>query len=303
MPANPSSSKAATREAHDRAAAPRTRRAGCAWRSAGVGLLQARAPDNPRWETRSCRFACWQAHPGDMGDPDQPHAPTPRTSRWGWSRSVANRPPWASLASADRRDAHHPRVLRHVYGLAGARPRVLAAGRTALRLVGLARPRDAQFLHTLYQFTEPWIVDDSKFRAAFGDLATPLDEALESTLRWYRENARRIGTETWKANCDRPSHRSGPEASSAPGAADRRRESSLTSTAVELLPCEHGQPRQSNGSAGRRRRPHRSGRRAGEVSARRGRGRLSRAVRQQRRVGHRRWSPARRTGRDRCLHE
>ena len=34
-----------------------------------------------------------------------------------------------------------------------------------------------EYLHTLYQFTDRWVVDDTKFRAAFGDHATPLDDA------------------------------------------------------------------------------------------------------------------------------
>jgi hypothetical protein len=44
-----------------------------------------------------------------------------------------------------------------------------------------------EYRHTLYQFTAPWVVDDSLFRAAFGDSSTPLSEALETTLRWYRD--------------------------------------------------------------------------------------------------------------------
>ena len=43
-----------------------------------------------------------------------------------------------------------------------------------------------EYLHTLYQFTDPWIVDDSKIRNAFGDLSTPLDDALAVTVEWYR---------------------------------------------------------------------------------------------------------------------
>jgi len=46
-----------------------------------------------------------------------------------------------------------------------------------------------EYRHTLYQFTAPWVVDDSRFRAAFGDCSTPLDEALETTLRWFRDRA------------------------------------------------------------------------------------------------------------------
>ena len=46
-----------------------------------------------------------------------------------------------------------------------------------------------EYLHTLYQFTDPWVVDDTKFRAAFGDRSTPLGEALDTTLDWYRSRA------------------------------------------------------------------------------------------------------------------
>ncbi len=80
-------------------------------------------------------------------------------------------------------------LVEHVYGLAGHRPRVLAAGRTTLRLVGLAKPEMREYLHTLYQFTDPWVVDDAKFRGRFGDLSTPLDEALATTLGWYADRA------------------------------------------------------------------------------------------------------------------
>lgn len=77
-------------------------------------------------------------------------------------------------------------VIEQVYGLAGSEPRVLAAGRTTLRALGLVKPEVREFLHTLYQFTDRWVVDDRKFRAAFGDRSTPLDEALATTLAWYR---------------------------------------------------------------------------------------------------------------------
>ena len=80
-------------------------------------------------------------------------------------------------------------IIDQVYGLAGHRPRILAAGSTTLRLFGLVKPPMREFLHTLYQFTERWVVDDTKFRTAFGDQATPLDDALAATLGWYRTSA------------------------------------------------------------------------------------------------------------------
>lgn len=80
-------------------------------------------------------------------------------------------------------------VIERVYELAGRQPRLLAAGRLTLRALGLVKPEIREYLHTLYQFTTPWVVDDGKFRAAFGDRATPLDEALATTLAWYADRA------------------------------------------------------------------------------------------------------------------
>ena len=126
-----------------------------------------------------------------MGDPDQPHS-------YSYTPDVA-----AALitlgtaAGATGQVWHLPvaetrtirQVVEAVYGLAGQKPRIMAAGRTMLRAIGLFKPEMREYLHTLYQFSDPWVVDDSKFRAAFGDLATPLDEALATTLAWYADRA------------------------------------------------------------------------------------------------------------------
>ena len=76
-------------------------------------------------------------------------------------------------------------VVDRVYELAGQRPRLFAAGATTLRLFGLVKPAMREYLHTLYQFTDRWVVDDRRFRTAYGDLTTPLDDALATTLEWY----------------------------------------------------------------------------------------------------------------------
>jgi nucleoside-diphosphate-sugar epimerase len=80
-------------------------------------------------------------------------------------------------------------IIEDVYQLAGHRPRTLLAGRTTLRALGILNPALREYLHTLYQFTDPWVVDDSKFRSAFGGSATPLGEALAATFAWYRTRA------------------------------------------------------------------------------------------------------------------
>ena len=38
-----------------------------------------------------------------------------------------------------------------------------------------------------YQFEEPFLVDDARFRARFGDTVTPLDEGARATVAWARE--------------------------------------------------------------------------------------------------------------------
>jgi len=124
-----------------------------------------------------------------MGDPAQPHS-------YSYTADVATA--LITLAAAPGTTGqvwHLPvaqartirEVVERVYELAGHKPRVLAAGRSTLRAIGLFKPEMREYLHTLYQFTAPWVVDDSKFRAAFGDHATPLDDALATTLAWYAE--------------------------------------------------------------------------------------------------------------------
>ena len=40
-----------------------------------------------------------------------------------------------------------------------------------------------------YIFYEPYLVDHTRYAAAFGDHATPLADAVRETVRWYRAQA------------------------------------------------------------------------------------------------------------------
>ena len=53
--------------------------------------------------------------------------------------------------------------------------------------MGLFNPGMREMIEMLYEFEEPFVVDDSKFEQAFGEQATPLKEAIQRTVRWYRE--------------------------------------------------------------------------------------------------------------------
>lgn len=77
-----------------------------------------------------------------------------------------------------------------VFKAAGQPPKVQAAPKIILRLMGLFNPTIRELFHTYYQFEDVFVMDHSKFAAAFGDISTPLDDAIQTTLDWYRANPR-----------------------------------------------------------------------------------------------------------------
>ena len=191
MAANPTSEKAATRAAM-------TEELLSAHGSGRVEVVIGRASDY--FGPGATRSALGEAVFGAalsgkaaqvMGDPDQPHS-------YSYTPDVAaGLVRLGTAPGATGQIWHLPvagplstrQLVDQVYALAGHKTRVLTAGRKTLRGIGLFKPQMREYLHTLYQFTEPWVVDDGKFRAAFGDHATPLDEALATTLTWYRDAA------------------------------------------------------------------------------------------------------------------
>jgi nucleoside-diphosphate-sugar epimerase len=68
----------------------------------------------------------------------------------------------------------------------GKPARVQAAPKILLRAIGLFNPAIRETIEMLYEFEEPFVVDDSRFKQEFGDHATPLREAIGETVRWYR---------------------------------------------------------------------------------------------------------------------
>ena len=128
-----------------------------------------------------------------MGNPDQPHSYSYTPDVVAALITLGTQPGATGtvwhLPVAEARSTRQ--IIDHVYRLAGHKSRSYAAGRTTLTLLGLIKPAMREYLHTLYQFTDRWVVDDSKFRTAFGAHATALDEALPATLQWYRSTAGR----------------------------------------------------------------------------------------------------------------
>jgi nucleoside-diphosphate-sugar epimerase len=127
-----------------------------------------------------------------MGDPDQLHSYSYTPDVAAALIALGTEPEVAGavwhLPVAETRTTRQ--LIDAIYRLAGHTPRTLAAGPATLRLLGLVKPAMREYRHTLYQFTQRWVVDDGKFRRAFGDRTTPLDAALADTVEWYRHATR-----------------------------------------------------------------------------------------------------------------
>lgn len=68
----------------------------------------------------------------------------------------------------------------------GTPPRLRAAGAFTLSIMGLFSPDLREMREMLYEFNEPFIMDDSAFRAAFPADVTPHSEAIAETVAWFR---------------------------------------------------------------------------------------------------------------------
>jgi nucleoside-diphosphate-sugar epimerase len=68
----------------------------------------------------------------------------------------------------------------------GSEIRIRGMPKSLLRAMGLFLPLLREVNEMLYQWERAFIVDDSQFRARFGDLATDPDEGARLTLQWAR---------------------------------------------------------------------------------------------------------------------
>jgi nucleoside-diphosphate-sugar epimerase len=122
------------------------------------------------------------------GDPDQPHTYT-------YVSDIGR----GLVVLGEREEAlgqvwHIPspetlttrQFVEMIFEEVGKPPRVQVAPKILLRAIGLFNPGIRETIEMLYEFEEPFVVDNSKFEQAFGEHATPLKEAIDDTVRWYR---------------------------------------------------------------------------------------------------------------------
>jgi nucleoside-diphosphate-sugar epimerase len=123
------------------------------------------------------------------GDPDQPHTYTyvPDIGRGLvilGEREEALGQVW-HLPSPETVTTR--RFVEMIFEEVGKPARVQAAPKILLRAIGLFNPPLRETIEMLYEFEEPFVVDASRFEREFGEQATPLREAIQRTVRWYRE--------------------------------------------------------------------------------------------------------------------
>jgi nucleoside-diphosphate-sugar epimerase len=122
------------------------------------------------------------------GDPDQPHTYTytPDIGRGlvilGQREEALGRA-W-HLPSPETLTTRQ--FVEMIFEEVGKPARVQAAPKIVLRAMGLFNPPLREMIEMLYEFEEPFVVDDSDFIRTFGEQATPLKEAIGNTVRWYR---------------------------------------------------------------------------------------------------------------------
>lgn len=78
------------------------------------------------------------------------------------------------------------RFVAMIAEAAGTTPKVTRVPKIALRALGLINPMVRELTEMLYEFEEPFIVDDTAFCAAFGGQPAQLPEAIRETVAWYR---------------------------------------------------------------------------------------------------------------------
>jgi nucleoside-diphosphate-sugar epimerase len=69
---------------------------------------------------------------------------------------------------------------------AGVQLKISSMGKTMMAIGGLFIPEARETVEMMYEFERPFVVDSSKFERTFGMKATPVREAIQATVEWYK---------------------------------------------------------------------------------------------------------------------
>jgi nucleoside-diphosphate-sugar epimerase len=123
-----------------------------------------------------------------VGNPDLPHTHTyiedigkamvllgEREQSWGQAWHV---PSGKTLTQRELVTLFFEEIKRPVK-ISGIHPFIMA-------MAGLLIPDARESVEMMYEFEQPFLMDASKFVKAFGDIATPVHQAIRETAHWYQ---------------------------------------------------------------------------------------------------------------------
>jgi nucleoside-diphosphate-sugar epimerase len=86
----------------------------------------------------------------------------------------------------DQPDITQGELVRMFAEEAGVEPKISSMTKTMMAIGGLFIPEAKETVEMMYEFDKPFLIDSSKFEKTFGRKATPLREAIEATVEWYK---------------------------------------------------------------------------------------------------------------------
>jgi len=81
-------------------------------------------------------------------------------------------------------------IIEMIYKKLNYPTKIKVASKGLIRLIGIFNPIVSELAEMMYEFEEPFLVDDTKFRKLFSLPATPLAKAIGETIEWYKHSRR-----------------------------------------------------------------------------------------------------------------
>jgi nucleoside-diphosphate-sugar epimerase len=81
-------------------------------------------------------------------------------------------------------------LLELVAGEVGHAVGVRSVPKLVVRALGLVSPMMRELAEMAYEFSEPFVLDTSKYQSTFGAAVTPLPAAIRETVAWYQSQGK-----------------------------------------------------------------------------------------------------------------
>jgi nucleoside-diphosphate-sugar epimerase len=75
---------------------------------------------------------------------------------------------------------------------AGVEPRMSSMGKLMMSIGGLFIPEAKESVEMMYEYEKPFVIDSSKFERTFGMKATPVRDAIQETVAWYKSHPEKM---------------------------------------------------------------------------------------------------------------